>query len=357
MKIAIFCSSKNIVPSIRTGGTEQPTYYLAKGLAEKGHDVSLFAARGSNIPGVAIREISPFQTCVKQKFLNIQERIASFYDLNALADFFKNEADDFDIIQFNSYIFYEIIPFARFSKTPIIIRVNYPHSLVYPYIKNILLEENNIYYLPISEFIKNAMPDLNYEKVIYPSIDINDFEFNERHDDYLLFLGRICYNKGAHIAVQVAKKSEKKLIIAGSPNQSDGDEYFNKFIEPYIDNEKIVYVGEVDFRKKIKLFKNAAATLFPTSWDEPFGNVQIESMACGTPVITFDRAAAREVVQDKKTGYIVRDGDVNAMTKAINNISNINRGETRRWVIDNFSNKKIISDYENLYNKILKNEK
>ena len=117
MTIALFCSSRNIIPANKTGGTEQPIYYLARGLVKKGHQITLYAAKGSKIPGVKVREISPFATFTKQKHLNIQERISSFYDLIALADFFKNEADNFDIIQFNNYIFYEILPFVKFSKT------------------------------------------------------------------------------------------------------------------------------------------------------------------------------------------------------------------------------------------------
>jgi len=349
MKIALFCSSRNIIPTKKTGGTEQPIFYLAKGLAEKGHQVTLYAAKGSKIPGVEVREISPFTTCVKQKYLNIQERIASFYDLSALADFFYSEADKYDIIQFNSYMFYEILPFTKWTKTPTIIRINYPHSLIYPYIKSQLLEFKNVHYLPISKFIMSAMPELPYLDPIYPAVDMDDFKFSDRSKDYLLFIGRICHNKGAHIAIEVAKKTKKKLIIAGRIDQEGGQEYFKIFIEPYLDNKNIKYVGEVNFKTKIKLYQGAQATLFPIQWDEPFGNAPIESMACGTPVITFARAAMSESVKDEVSGFIVRDGSVNEMVRAVKRIAKIDSKQTREWAEDNFSNKRIVDQFEEIY--------
>jgi glycosyltransferase involved in cell wall biosynthesis len=352
MKVALICSSRNIIPSFKTGGTEQPIFYLARGLAEKGHQVTLYAARGSRVPGVKIKEISPFATCLRQKHLNIQERISSFYDLTALSDFFKNDSQNFDIVQFNSYIFYEILPFVKFSKIPVIVRVNYPHNLMYPYIKKDLKQFKNVYYLPISNFIKTIMPDLNYLEPIYPAIDLNDFKFCSKSDDYLLFIGRICSNKGTYLAIQVAQRTRKKLIIAGRIDEQPPQEYFHKFIKPYIDNKNIVYLGEIDYRTKIRLYQKALAVLFPIQWDEPFGNVPIESMACGTPVITFKRAAMPESVKNEVSGFLVKDGDINKMVKAVNNINKIDRQKVREWSEDNFSLDKYINQHEEMYRKL-----
>ncbi len=349
MKIALFCSSRNRIPSIKTGGTEQPIYYLAKTLAERKHDVTVFAAKGSRIPKVKVKEISPFVTFAKQKFLNLQERISSFYDLSALADFFHNEADKYDIIQFNSYIFYEILPFLKLTEKPVIIRINYPHNLIYPYIKDELLKYKNVHYLPISKFIKSAMPDLNYLNPIYPGIDINDFKYSAKHKDYLLFIGRVCHNKGAHLAIEVARKTNNKLIIAGRIDQEDGDKYYKEEVEPYL-NDKIQYIGEVDFKTKVKLYRGAITTLFPILWDEPFGNVPIESMACGTPVIAFDRAAMKESVKDKLSGFLVKN--ISQMIKKVSEIEKIDREKTRKWAIDNFSNEIITDKYIKSYKKL-----
>lgn len=350
MKIALICSSKNRIPSFRTGGTEQPIFYLARELAKRNHQVNLYAAKGSKVPGVKIKEISPFTTFAKQKYLNIQERISSFYDLTALSDFFRNEADKFDIIQFNSYIFYEILPFVKFSKTPVIIRINYPHNLIYPYIKDRLKQFKGVYYLPISHFIKLVMPGLKYLKPIPPAVDMNEFKFSNKPKDYLLFIGRISYNKGAHIAIKVARKTKKKLILAGRIEGED-DNYFNDSIKPYLDND-IKYIGEVDFKTKVKLYQKSFVTLFPIQELEGFGNVQIESMACGTPVIAFDRAACREAIKNNLSGYVVKD--INQMIEAVKYIRELDRQKVRKWAIDNFSLEKYIKEHEKIYKSVYK---
>jgi len=352
MKIALFCSSRNRIPSIKTGGTEQPIFYLAKGLAERGHRVVLYAAKGSKVPGVRVREISPFATFSEQKYLNIQERISSFYDLTALSDFFKNEADKFDIIQFNSYIFYEILPFIKFSKTPVIIRINYPHNLIYPYIKDGLKKYRNVHYLPISRFIKSVMPGLKYLDSIPPAVDMDDFKFSNKPKDYLLSIGRICHDKGTDIAIEVAKKLKIKLILAGRIDEQEPYNYFNKFIKPNLKNKHIEYIGEVDFREKIKLYQGAQATLFPIQWDEPFGNVPIESMACGTPVVAFNQGAIKESVKNSLSGYIVKDA--NEMIKAIKNIDKLKREKVREWAEDNFSLDQYIKKHEEVYRQLIK---
>lgn len=357
MKIALFCSSRNIIPPQKTGGTEQPIFYLARGLAERGHRVTLYAGRGSKVPGVKVKEISPFNLFSKD-YLDFRDLIASFYDLTALASFFRKEAKNFDVIQFNSYMFYEILPFIDFSRVsaPVIIRINHSHNLIYPYIKNRLKKFKNVYYLPISNFVKTCMPGLSYLKPIYPAIDLEDFKFSKNPDDYLLFIGRLCFKKGAHLAIKAARKARKPLIIAGRIEEQPPYPYFKNFILPHIDNKNIIYAGEVDYKTKIKLYRRAFATLFPIQEDEAFGNVQIESMACGTPVIAFDRAACREAILDKESGFIVEDGNINQMAAAIKNIPSLDRLKVRKWAEDNFSLQRIVDEHECLYKNLIKNQ-
>jgi glycosyltransferase involved in cell wall biosynthesis len=357
MKIAFFLSSRNIIPPAKTGGLEQPFYYFIKELVKRGHDITLYAAPGSKINGVKIKYISPFPTFTKQKFLNLQERITSFYDLSALGNFFyTKEADKFDIIQFGNYIFYEILPFSKWTKTPIIVQINYPHDEIYPYIKHGLGKHNNIYYLPVSNFIKSIMPDLQCLQAVYPVPDFSDFSYSEKSNGYLFYIGRICPEKGVDLAVKIAIKSNKKLIIAGGIGESQ-KEFFRDYIKPYIDNDKIVYVGEVGFKYKLKLYKNALATLFPIRWNEPFGNVLLESMACGTPTIAFDRAAVREIIKNKKNGLIVADGDIQAFVKAVGKIDKLDRNLVRKYTIEHFSIKKEVDKYEKICEQILKDKK
>lgn len=337
MKIAFICSSNSIIPPPKTGGGEQSIYYLAKELIKRGHEITIYAAPGSIISGAKIKKVSPFPTFVKQKYANLQERITSYYDLMALANFFNAHEDkNYDLLYYTNYIFYEILPFAGRSKIPIVIRINYPHDPIYPYLKNDLKNIKNVHYLPISNFSKSLMPELAYLDVIYSTIDMGDFPFSGKSENYLLYIGRICPDKGTDLAAKAAIESGKKLIIAGNVSGAHY-KYFNKTIRPFVDNKKIIYMGEVDFKTKIKLYQGALATLFPIQWNEPMGTVLIESMACGTPVIAFDRAAVREIVKDKESGFIVKDGDMEGMAAAVRDVSKLERIRVRQWTENNFS--------------------
>jgi glycosyltransferase involved in cell wall biosynthesis len=353
MKIAFIVSSKNIIPPNKTGGVEYSVYYLARELAKRGHDIILYAAPGSKINNVQCRSMAPFPTFIETKYPNLQERITSFYDLSSMADFFNSgEWREFDLIHYNNYIFYEILPFTRWVDIPVIVRINYPHTYIYPHIKNGLIDYPHVHYLPTSHFIKQAMPGLNYTAPLYPTIDTSDFSFSEIRGTYLLFIGRISPQKGAHLAVQAALSAKKKLFIAGEVKESDR-EYFNRQVKPYIDNENIIYIGEVNFDLKIELYSKALATLFPIQWDEPCGLVALESMACGTPVIAFNRAATSEIIKDEESGFLVKDGDIFAMAEAIQGVEELDRLKVRRWVENNFSIQKQAQKYEEICKKIL----
>lgn len=351
-------SSRNIVPPPKTGGIEQPAFYLIKELVKRGHRITLFAAPGSKIKGAKVEKISPFSTIAKLERGQLEERVNNFYDTAALADFFASgRQKNFDLIQFNDHVFYKILPFAGQSEIPIVIQINYPHKEIFPYLKKSISGIKNVHYLPMSDFIKSAMPGLNYLEPFYPSFDFDDFPLSFSKREHLLFIGRICPEKGVHLAIEAAKKADRKLIIAGGVSPSNLS-YFSNFIKPQIDDKNIIYLGEVDFKTKIKFFQKAAATLFPIQWDEPFGLVLVESMACGTPVIAFDRAAVREIVRDKISGYIVSDGDIEAMTRAIGKIGKFNRREVRRYAEENFSINDWAKKYEDIVRPlILKNKK
>lgn len=352
MKIAFFVSSKNIIRKNSGGGIEYSVYYLIKELVDRGHDITFFSAPGSEINGAHFYEMSSFPTGkTKLNYANLEERVTSFHDLISLSDFFiKEEWKKFDLIHYNNYIFYEILPFLKDVKIPVIVRINYPHQEIYPYIKERLHNFKNVYYLPVSDFIKSAMPDLNYLDTVYPAVDFADFPLSIQQGEYLLFMGRICPQKGTHLAIEVAQKNNLKLVIAGGVHKNHYD-YFNKQIKPYIDNKNIIYVGEVDFYTKMQIYGKAMATLFPIKWDEPFGLVMIESMACGTPVIALDRAAVREIIKDGKNGLIVKDPDT--MAEAVKKVLEFDRKMVRKSAQEYLDINIWAKKYENICKKLI----
>jgi glycosyltransferase involved in cell wall biosynthesis len=196
------------------------------------------------------------------------------------------------------------------------------------------------------------MPDIPFFEPVYPLFDLGEFTFSESKGEYLLFIGRICPEKGVHIAIKVAQALNKKLIIAGGVNESN-QEYFQSKIKPQL-SKKIIYLGEVGFDQKIKLFNKASATLLPISWDEPFGIVMVESMACGTPVVAFDRAAVREIIKDGESGCIIEDGDIEAMKNAVRKAPSLSRQKTRKWVENNFSIENEADKFIKICQKLIK---
>ena len=356
MKIAFIVSSKNKIPPDKTGGVEYAVYYLIKELANKGHDIKLYAASGSDVKGVKVEYISPFFFFFHEH-PNLEERIVSFYDLNFMAEFFYSEEwKKFDLIHYNNYIFYEILPFVKNINIPVIIRMNYPHDFVFKYLKKKMLDFKNVYYLPTSKFITSIMPGLPYLDPIAPTINIKDFKYSKKEGDYLLSIGRVCPEKGTHLAIEVALKSKKKLVIAGGVKKSHHN-YFNEKIRPYIDNKNIIYVGEVDFKTKIKIYQKALATLFPIQWNEPFGLVLLESMACGTPVITFNKAATSEIVKHRESGFLVKDGNVSEMADFVSELPEIKRSKVRAFAENNFSISSSADKYEKICNSLIKKNK
>jgi len=216
-------------------------------------------------------------------------------------------------------------------------------------------------FLKIKEFVKNQKyisfslaqrtqyPDLNWIANIYHGIDESLYQFSPTHKGYLLYLGRLIEEKGVHHAIQAAKAAGKKLVISGMSRFDSS--YWQKEVEPHIDAKQVKYVGPSDLERKIALMQGAEALLFPTQAEETFGLVMIEAMACGTPVIGFDRGAVREVVKDGVTGYVVQDAK--EMEQAIHAIDKLDRIEARKRAEIYFTAKKMVSGYLKVYARVL----
>jgi glycosyltransferase involved in cell wall biosynthesis len=190
-------------------------------------------------------------------------------------------------------------------------------------------------------------------EVIHNGIALEDFKFQKKPGDYFVYLGYITQNKGAHIAAQAARWANENLKIAGS--YKGCEKYFKEKVEPYLKKNKIEYVGVASPAKRNKLLGGAKAILVPVQWEEPFGLIMIEAMACGTPVIGFNKAAVPEIVVDDKTGFVVED--MRKMVSAMKRIDKINRANCRQHVEKNFSVKKMVDEYEEVYEKIIKSKK
>jgi glycosyltransferase involved in cell wall biosynthesis len=196
---------------------------------------------------------------------------------------------------------------------------------------------------------------LNYVGTIYNAIEVESYPFRSEKADYALFLGRFSEDKGAHNAIYVAGQAGIPLRMAGKVDPGVDTHYFEDHIEPHLDGENIVYEGEVSGQRKRELLAGASLLLFPIQWEEPFGLVMTEALACGTPVVADAMGAASEIVKDGEVGVLVGAGEWDEMVAAIKDgrLDGIDPHHCREYVEEHFSVEAMISGYEAAFEKIL----
>jgi glycosyltransferase involved in cell wall biosynthesis len=270
---------------------------------------------------------------------------------------------------------------VRKNPVPIVMTLHVPAKDEGPFKRwnESLNSSSGVYFVPISEYQKNQHRGLvNLQKVIHHGIDVEDYPLHSDRgkQDYLFSIGRITQDKGQQKAIEIAKKTASRVILAGNVQNKDkdraffkklrrsidlvtdagkpfiGNDYYEKVMKPILDSDKqIIYIGEVDSTQKKLWYQHARATLFPIQWGEPFGLVLIESMACGTPVLAFNKGSVPEIVVHGKTGFVV--DSIDDMPKAVTAIHNINANDCRRHIKDNFSITSMAGKYSKLYQWIV----
>jgi glycosyltransferase involved in cell wall biosynthesis len=324
--------------------------YISEELVKRGHTVHFYAPTGSRVKASKIisGNLSPLDKVIKKFEKNADFcKIFSLWDQYLISLIFKNhKKEKYDLIHIHPVD--RALPFALENfEVPVVYTL---HDPIYPWRAKIfnLFSSKNQYYVPISNAQKKPAPELNYLKTIYNGIKLEEFPFSEKSGDYLLFVGRIMKEKGVAEAVRIAKKLNEKLLIIGPTSK---DDYWNKKIKPYL-GKKIKYIGYVPRKKLFRYYRNAKAFLFPLQWDEPFGLTMAESMACGTPVVAYNRGSIPEIIRNGKNGFVVKN--LKEMIVAIKNIGKINRKECRSSVEAQFSFKTMADNYEKEFLKIIR---
>ena len=202
----------------------------------------------------------------------------------------------------------------------------------------------------LSHAQRRTAPRLNWAGTVPNALDAADYPFCRDKDDYLVFLGRMSPDKGAHLAIEAARASGRRILLAGKCTEPAEQEYFAAEVEPLLGADA-EFLGVADATRKKELLAGAQALVFPIQWEEPFGMVMIEAMACGTPVVALRRGAVPEVVVDGTTGYI-RD-DPADLPAAISAIAEISPDDCRRHVAENFSIDIMTGGYERIYRDLL----
>jgi glycosyltransferase involved in cell wall biosynthesis len=334
MKIALIAPPFITVPPTNYGGTELFIAQLAEGLRSRGIDVVVYANGESTVP---VEKRALYQ---KSQWPIKGEVYDNLKDINHTAWAIKDAEAECEIIHLNNA---PGLVHSRFVRTPFVYTVHHPHE---PGLSEFYEFYPDVQYVTISEFQRKRerMPRI---RTIHHGIDLSLYRFLPRKQPYLSFIGRIAPMKGTHLAVAVAQKAGIPLKIAGEVQPIYRD-YFEREVKPHVDGKFIEYIGEADLEAKNELLGNSLAMLFPIQWDEPFGLVLIEAMACGTPVLALRGGSVAEIVQDGVAGYVCRSVDELAV-RARDVARGPDPAMVRRYVEDNFTIQRMVAQYADLY--------
>lgn len=330
------------IPPEKYGGVERIISFLTEELTKRGHKVTLFGSGDSQTKAKL--------TSVTKRGILEQGIKWNDYWWNIFNHSFAFEkANQFDIIHCHWLIMGAF--FQKLVKAPVVSTMHntfLPDDVRWDIFK--YYNKNNLNLVFISESERNNAP-LRFKNswVVYNGIALKQLKFNPNPKNHFVWIARICDAKGTKEAIKIAKKAGVKLVLAGQL-QPHYQEYFDKEIKPEL-NSQIKYIGEISQKELSSFYGSAKACVYPIKWEEPFGLIMTESMACGTPVIVFDRGSAREVVKNGKTGFVVKN--IKEAVEAIKKIGQIDREDCRKRVEEKFTIEKMVDGYERIYYEIL----
>jgi glycosyltransferase involved in cell wall biosynthesis len=343
MRIAIVASNAVRVPPKKYGGTERVVHTLTEHLVKRGHEVTLFAS-GDSLTSARLIPTAPRAVWE----MNVNDPFGYNTWLLYAIGLAYSMQDEFDIIHDHNGLF--SLPAAHLTRIPTLVTWHGPFS---SQIRQLFQTMNAPYVNSISESQLRNKIGLNYTRSVYNGLDMEHYPFSEEDDGYLLFVGRISMEKGPHYAIQVAQELNIPLIMAAKMDSVD-QAYFKEYIEPKLKDSLITWVGEVDEEERNRLMSKAKALLHPVTFREPFGLVMIEAMACGCPVIGFNKGSIPEVIRNGKTGFVVEDAD--EMLEAVERIDEVDRAYCRDYALDRFGGERMAKQYETLYREIIDRE-
>lgn len=322
-------------PPRHYGPWERVVSLLTERLVERGHEVTLFAT-GDSLTAGTLHSVCP------KGYEEDDSLIPKVWECLHIAEVFER-AGDFDIIHNN----FDFLPlsYSGFVDTPVLTTI---HGFSSPGILPVYKKYNkSTYYVSISD--ADRSPQLDYVDTIHHGIDIGQFDFESNPEDYLLFFGRIHPDKGTAEAIEIARACNKKLLIAGIIQDK---EYYQRYVVPQLENGRVEYRGSVGPADRNTLIGRAQAMLHPIAFNEPFGLSVIEAMACGTPVIAFDRGSMPELIEHGKNGFVVNSLD--EAIRAVSDVEKLDRNYCRHHVEKYFTADRMAEEYIEVYNRILK---
>jgi glycosyltransferase involved in cell wall biosynthesis len=327
------------VPPPGYGGVEAVVSVLSEALVRRGNDVTLFCAPGSTSSARVVTLLEEAHPDEIERSLFEVDHVARAFAAIDLA----RESLRFDVV--HDHCGFTALAMADRLDTPLVhtLHGQFTDATAAFYKRH----ESKATLVAISRAQRAKAPQSMRGAAVIPNpIDVRGWPLQERKQDYVLWIGRMTAEKGPHRAIAAAREAGVPLVLAGviQPGQQS---FFDREVAPHIDGDRVSFLGEVGGAPKRSLFAGARALLMPISWEEPFGMVMVEALACGTPVIAFPAGAARELVLDGHTGFLVRDES--AMASAIGRLGSIAASDCRAWVAEHCDVDVVAEAYESAY--------
>jgi glycosyltransferase involved in cell wall biosynthesis len=336
MRIAVVAPPWAPVPPALYGGIELVVDRLCVGMQKAGHDVVLFTTGDSTCP---VRREWALEKSEGQR---IGMAVPELRHVMAAYDAVR----DADIV--HDHTIMGPVYAERFPDLPVVTTIHGPFNDELTDLYGRIAGRVPI--IAISHAQRKPVPQIPIARVIHHGLDVADFPFGQGGGEYCLFLGRMSPDKGAHRAIEAAEKANVPLLMAAKMREAWEFEYFEEMVKPHLTDD-IQYLGEVPHEHKLELLAGARALLFPIRWNEPFGMVMIEALACGTPVLAFPEGAAPEVVDDGRTGFLCHDET--DMAQAIGRVDTLSRADCRAAVAGYFSTDRMVAEHIALFEDVV----
>lgn len=334
MRVAMLSPIAWRTPPRHYGPWEQVVSLLTEGLVRRGVDVTLFAT-GDSVTAAKLQAVCP------RGYEEAAEINAKVWECLHIAEVFER-AESFDVIHNH----FDFLPLAwsALVRTPVVTTI---HGFSSPSILPVYRKYNGrVSYVSISD--ADRSPELDYAATVHHGIDLGQFTFQEKPGDALVFMGRIHPDKGADDAIEIARRAGLPLRMAGIIQDRD---YFERRVAPWIDGDRVVFLGSVGPQDRDRLLGEARALLHPIAFDEPFGLAVVEAMATGTPVIAYARGSMPEIVRDGENGFLV--GSLDEAVGAVGMLDEVPRARCRAIVEERFSVERMVDGYLRVYGRVL----
>jgi len=335
MHIAQVAPLTEAIPPKLYGGTERVVSWLTEELIALGHEVTLFAS-GDSVTSARLEAMWP-------RALRLDGAVRDPNALHmVLLEQVYRRAADFDIL----HCHLDYYPFSLLSRQPTPFVTTLHGRLDLPEHQPVFDTFGSVPVISISNSQRRPLPQANWVRTVHHGLPENLLTPKPVTPSYFAFLGRIAPEKGADKAVRIAEHCGVPLKVAAKVDRADR-EYYDEQIKPMFASAKVDYIGEISDRQKSDFLSGAVALLVPIDWPEPFGLVMIEAMACGTPVIAFNRGSVPEIIEDGLTGFIVED-ETGAIG-AVDRLPHLSRAKIRKRFEERFTARRMAQDYLSVY--------